>query len=788
MPPEKTRMSFRLLFVCMGLVMAASTSSLWAAKDLGIKSDSEFFSVLNLSYPGLEKVKEAVKKKDYQTAKKELIAHFKKRKTPVFFIDGRRNPIRKPNFDTSRADKSCAHTFTFYNKTGTLGKNIDWDANPTGDREWNCLLHRHSHIHRLAITWFHTRNKKYSREAVAQLLDWIKDKPVRSSNSIKKSSAGNAWRSLEAGIRMNYWLGIFYFLMESEEFDVEARIAMLKSFVEHGRYLIINHTNGNWLITESTGLAYLGIMFPEFREAAGWKKTALQRLDRELEKQVYPDGAQHELTPHYHICCLRNYWGFIWLAQLNDIKLPKSLMKRVEKMCEFSMYTSKPDGTIPMLNDSDALDVRKYLSEGLRVFDRADMKYVASAGKKGAVPRYTSCAFPYAGMFVMRSGWKPESRYLIVDAGPFGAGHQHVDKLSIDLYAYGKTLITDSGRYTYTWNKWRAYFKCTQGHNTIMVDGGDQWGRRIKVTSKPLDNKWLTSDGFDFFQGSFDGGYFHHKTKRHVKNVKHQRSVLFLKPDYWIVSDLITGRGKHRIESFFHFTPCDAVINPAGKTVRSNNDDANLIIIPTAPKPLSVKVVKGQENPVQGWVSVEFNKKEPAPCAIYSRKANLPIRMDMVLWPYPGKTPPRLSVKRLRVHIKEKTIPPSQALCTRINHDKGTDYFVLSGTKGKPLTCGDISFNAAAGCIRYNRNREITGVLLIEGTRITDTDGIIVSADKPLNKCVVQYRKDTIMVEMDKGAGITLRTLGRGKLILNKKEITIPADKKIIKITTPRSS
>ena len=45
----------------------------------------------------------------------------------------------------------------------------------------------------------------------------------------------------------------------------------------------------------------------EFKEAADWRKTATDRLYAELDKQVYPDGAQIELSTGYHQVSLTNF-------------------------------------------------------------------------------------------------------------------------------------------------------------------------------------------------------------------------------------------------------------------------------------------------------------------------------------------------------------------------------------------------------------------------------------------------------------------------------------------------
>ena len=142
----------------------------------------------------------------------------------------------------------------------------------------------------------------------------------------------------------------------------------------------------------------------------------------------------------------------------------------------------------------------------------------------------------------MRSGWKPEDRYLLFDAGPFGYGHQHEDALSFVIYAYGKYMLVDPGNYPYDSSEWRKYVLSTRAHNTIMVDGCEQHrrdrARQTYVISKPMPIQWDSDVKYDYASSTYEDGYAHDNSV----NVKHQRSVFFVKPDYWIVVDTLTSR------------------------------------------------------------------------------------------------------------------------------------------------------------------------------------------------------------------------------------------------------
>ena len=48
---------------------------------------------------------------------------------------------------------------------------------------------------------------------------------------------------------------------------------------------------------ESSGLATIGIMLPEFKEAADWRERGFHYLVEHMQKDVEADGSHWELPP-----------------------------------------------------------------------------------------------------------------------------------------------------------------------------------------------------------------------------------------------------------------------------------------------------------------------------------------------------------------------------------------------------------------------------------------------------------------------------------------------------------
>jgi hypothetical protein len=552
--------------------------------------------------------------------------------------------------NTSSADKVVNKTLSSVGIEHHFEGEIDWTANPTPNRyaEWTWQLNRHPFWVTLRDAYWRTGDERYARAYVEQITHWIRSCPVPSDSGNRR---GSPWRTIEAGIRMGgSWMEAFFGFLPSPSFTDEAIALVMKSLADHARHLLRWRTGGNWLTMEANGLCTVGVMFPEFKEAEMWRQTALQWLYEELDRQVYPDGAQFELTTGYHQVALRNFLAPYELCRLNGIPVPDGYVEKLERMFNYNLYAAMPDGRLPSLNDGAWHDVRRDLYRGWRLFPhRRDFLWLASEGARGEKPAHLSYAFPYAGQFVIRSGWDRDSLYMMIDAGPFGYGHQHEDMLSVVLYAYGRVLITEGGNYAYDSSRWRRYVLSTRSHNTIMVDGMDQHRRGLRetyVVDEPLPNFFETTPECDHFEGRYDHGY----GPKRDRSVSHTRRVTFVKGKrrFFLVTDLVEVRDDkpHRIDSIFHLD-VEGVQTGKNGTVVTVQEGPNLVIAPVSDGEISLEVVTGQTDPVvQGWVPASGYRVRPIPTPIFTVETDRDISIAYILYPLkPGEANPIRSVR-----------------------------------------------------------------------------------------------------------------------------------------------
>lgn len=94
--------------------------------------------------------------------------------------------------------------------------------------------------------------------------------------------------------------------------------------------------------------------FPEFKEASEWRKSGISILNREIKKQVYPDGGQYELDPHYHLAAINIFCKALRMADVNGFRqeFPAEYVNTVKSMIEFYANICFPDYSNPCFSDA----------------------------------------------------------------------------------------------------------------------------------------------------------------------------------------------------------------------------------------------------------------------------------------------------------------------------------------------------------------------------------------------------------------------------------------------------
>ena len=518
---------------------------------------------------------------------------------------------------------SCGYAHQFPNTAS-----VDWESNPTPNNyaEWTWQLSRHHEFRCLGHCYRQTGDERYAQAFVQLLMSWCEQAvcPVDAPFHHTK-----CWRTIEAGIRMtlNWHYALFAFYRSPYMTD-HVITTFMRSICDHGyRLRHFGSGGGNWRAMEMAGLAHIAMLFPFLKEAAAWGKHAFSVMEVELDNQIYADGFQFELSTNYHDVVVMNYHRVFATARAVGYPIPQGLVQKLLRLLELDINIVCPDGYYPDLNDGCRGQLADWCKIGLNYFpEHPTIRYFATHGREGTLPDYTSVALPYAGLAFMRTGWERDDLWCFMDAGDFGRGHQHEDKLNILLFAYGKNLLPDAGNYAYDDSDMRRFVLGTASHNCAMVDDMGQ-NRRGRYTwrQEPLDAyagmKWHFSSLVDSVEGVYDQGY-----GADYLPVTHARKLILFKaglcgsqPFAVVVDRFVSEDGlEHTFAPSYQlgFEPYES----DGHTFVSDfGDGVTFEILASVPH----TVVIGQTTPLfMGWRkrdsgALATNQGLPAPCVRY---------------------------------------------------------------------------------------------------------------------------------------------------------------------------
>jgi len=531
------------------------------------------------------------------------------------------------------ADAVLENRFSFYGEVHQLPAVIDWDANP-GTAHWGHDLNRFGYLWPLTQAYLAAGDERYSRKAIGLILDWI----ARSDPARCFAGSPYVWGSyLNNAIHAQAWCQSLKPLVARGQITPAELLRVLKSLHDQLAYLetVTNGHAGNWPTIGCQAMLDCLAAFPLFRDTDRFTDYSAAALCRQIADQVLPDGVQDELTPHYHRVVVSNLLSAARSLRALGRDLDPVTLATLRRMVHYSQQTTMPDGSRQVaFNDSDPGtpgNFRPALA-GLKLQDLWSPP-----------ERLGPEVFPYAGVAFLRQRQDRGDLYLAFDAGPYGRGHQHEDKLGLWLFAYGRSLLVDPGRHLYDHSaqSYYGYLKSTAAHSTLRLDGQDQRSatrRETWIAKAPLDLGWRCEPGEVRARGVYELGY----GPQNQIAVVHHREVVFVRERCWVVFDVVVGAGEHTVESRFQFAPGTVTVD--GSTAHTAFPDANLLLAwAPAVAYADVQVECGQETPRRGWYSESYNRIEPAPALSLTARASLPWRSATLLWPYRGGAVPTLT-------------------------------------------------------------------------------------------------------------------------------------------------
>jgi len=531
-------------------------------------------------------------------------------------------------------------------------------------------LSRLQHLITLGQAYAISKNEKYTLEYIYQTVDWIENNPPQ---------LGVNWKcTMDTAIRAANWVLSLSFFIESKIFTEEFLFCFIKNIYIHGKHIIDNleyeTITSNHYLSNITGLLFISGLFEDFKIGEKWRRFSISELKKEIKKQVYQDGVDFEASTCYHRLVLESLFYPILYLIKNSESFKKSknytaagidiageeYIKKLLKMFKFVLYSLKPRRDMPQIGDNDngrifILGIRKTLdmsyllvlaavffndsrfrieefgfcTEALWVFG-TDGYNIWNKLKVNHLKNISSRGFDSAGWYILRKN----KNYMIVSAGPNGqngnGGHAHNDKLSFELFTCGMDMIIDPGTYLYTpLPEQRNKFRSTSYHNTISVDGKEQNEVlqdnlfTLGNDSRAAASSWKTSERYDFIEAQHIG------YTRMAEPVVHKRLIVFDKQEsFWAIKDILTGKGKHQFNIYFHFnyniSRCVSDKNMV--TTINAGKKGKLRIIPLIKDEMKLEIKTGQQ-------SVGYGSKVKSFVSRYYKEAAVPTEFLFILTP-----------------------------------------------------------------------------------------------------------------------------------------------------------
>jgi hypothetical protein len=294
---------------------------------------------------------------------------------------------------------------------------------------------------------------------------------------------------------------------------------------------------------------------------------------------------------------LRSFVGAHANCRRSGIELSAAYEERLGRACDFALHCRRPDGTIPALSDADGGDYSELLALAGEALDRDDLRHGRAAATRNA-------DFPAGGYFTQRGGWGADDPFLIFDCGPLGdGGHGHYDLLSVEVFAGGRPLLVDPGRFTYSEQppNLRRWFRGTAAHNTVCVDGLDQTPyTRTRPAGPVAEGRFLgrtVRPGVDVLAG---------EARSPVYDAVHQRRITLVEDRCWLIEDRLRAEQEHDYDLRFHLAPGEATIGDG--TVRAPG--------------LTLVILGASELRLEpGWIAPRYGERIAAPVVSAVRRA-----------------------------------------------------------------------------------------------------------------------------------------------------------------------
>lgn len=460
----------------------------------------------------------------------------------------------------------------------------------------------------MAKQYYATGNEDYARCCMLYLHDFIKstfliergEEGTFGRWSTKQTNAPNGKLlfggysvTLDASARASGIAKNFHYIMNSEYLTPEIFTTFLKYFRKMGEHMVDDiwggsENGGNWGTAQTNGHFAIMAYFPEIADMEEWSEAISKHLMASTSNTVNSDGSSHELSHSYTSYALGTQLSIKTMAEDMHLEFDYSdeLKERILSLTKYMMRMALPGGYDPQYGDAGSY-TRSYVEERFEFVgdwqEDPELLWMAHDGDEGEEPQYTSYYYPYGKTLAMRTGWGKNDLFLHTTADAATGTHSHWDDGGIVVSAYGNYLLSDQGYNGYLVdNIPHRWLVSSRGHNTVEINDYNQNSSTPNNMDSSLNKgsgakgnfeNVTFNDTYDFTKVDLTSVYknltYHSDpviapsagdgtTPPVEKGMEYKRNILFIKPNFWIVSDYmnpVDQEKNNKYSQYWHMIP-----------------------------------------------------------------------------------------------------------------------------------------------------------------------------------------------------------------------------------------
>ncbi|MBP1963225.1 alginate lyase family protein [Paenibacillus aceris] len=555
-----------------------------------------------------------------------------------------------------------------------VGNPPRWLERRHNDNEYLWQLNRMNDWQDLLEAYSLTKNEKYGRKVIEEMLNWIETVEITEDMiglPISYYSECHPLRALELGIRSyKTWPLVLEHLGHSDLFTEEVLEQYVAAVYKQITILrkvspqLWPKADHNHYLMECLGILTTALYFPELKESEEWRDFAIDGIEKCCFAQLTEDGGQIEGCPSYHNGCMFWFGLAVVLAKRFGFQFSEPYMERYKNNLDYSIYSLRPTGKCVPVGDSHAnnlaimggvygyfalgdmtwlglaanlMDTSEIMQEASRHVWRAldvqrfvsDLHFLKE--KRYTCDKQTTFWNRTLHQAIIRSGWDREAlSFLFTCRSPIQNLHAHIDLMSFDFTALGKDMICDPGLFCFREDEDRKQFKSSNFHSTLLIDDRDHfeyrgswdYGPQKKGEIYKVENR----------------GFYQLASACHLnyEPIVHHRHISLVGDKFVVIADRVEGLEHHSVQRYFHLDFID--VKEAAGGIIAASDIANLAIFTSE---------QGQLEFLPGRLSDMNDVARPSTRVKFQGSYNGSKSFLTVLIPYKGEPQPDVQIKEV---------------------------------------------------------------------------------------------------------------------------------------------